>query len=180
MSRIKDLTYYIASADTNGSEIESSDAFKGEITSVTRSGGEIVTNTEPAHGGDITIDEPRGQFEVTLDLAPTEDTDMDWTSFWLGEDPDEDSTLSDTAYSSSIEPEKKVLFVEARLSDDSHQTIGYNNCTVNIENDEDADDIRRNTATFVTSARGKDGSPNVVKQALDVESFDDWDSFTAS
>jgi len=172
MAAIDNLKIYITSAGTNGSSVTTSEQYRGQITSVDQSGGEIETEVTNAFGGDIKIKQPRSDISVDIEVTPSETTDNEWASFLFGEDG-----TNTGSFTSAVEAEDKALFFEFNV-DGTQQTIALNNCTVNTnDNSQEADGVRERSLTFSATATDVDGYPNKVIYPGAVTTMPDWTTF---
>lgn len=168
----KDTKIYIVDTGTAPSDLADSDLFKGEITEVSDSGAEREQETTQTFGGQITRTQPRTEIELSMEITPAQDTEIDWVSFFFGED-----TSNTGYYTSALEPKDKDVYIEASDSNDT-TTHGYRNLqAVSEEMSHPADDVRTMSLTFNTSPQTQDGSPNYAFGDDTATNFPAWDTF---
>lgn len=180
MSRIDNIKIYIDEAGTAASSIDTSNVFDGQITSVSRSGGEESVESEAAFNGFIRNKPPRSIIEWSMDLAPTEGNDVDWTSFLYGEDTDVGST--DPVYTSSISPSDKLVVIEEYSEGGIVGTHVLDNASVTSPDEtNDATDVKRRSLTFSAAPQTEDGSPNYSYHSnVDVSGLTDLSTLSSS
>lgn len=178
MARIDNIKIYIEDAGTAASSIDTSNVFNGQITSVSRGGGEESVESEAAFNGFIRNKPPRSIIEWDMDLAPTEGNDVDWTSFLYGEDTDAGTT--NPVYTSSISPKDKLVVIEEYSEDVVVGTHVLDNASVtNADETNDATDVKRRSLTFRAAPQTEDGMPNYsYHEGADVSSLIDLTTLT--
>jgi hypothetical protein len=178
MARIDNIKIYIEDAGTAASSIDTTNVFDGQITSVSRSGGEESVESEAAFNGFIKNKPPRSIIEWSMDLAPTDGNDVDWTSFLYGEDTGAGTT--DPVYTSSISPTDKLVVIEEYSEGSVIGTHVLDNASVTSPDEtNDATDVKRRSLTFSAAPQTESGMPNYsYHSGVDVESLPDLTTLT--
>lgn len=155
----EDVKIYIAAANTNGSALASSNIVAGEITSHGFSGGNRERTSDPAFGGYIQTRSPRGDFELTMDIAPklsgTASTDDRWDLYKFG-----------TTGLSTGEEQALAIFIQ-RNNGSSYKTTAFNNAYVTSwEPSHDAGEYEKGSVTFTIAPETDTGAANIKTSAL--------------
>jgi len=164
------VTIYVVSADVDGSDVASSDAVNGEITSHNLTGGNQDVESVPAFGGFIDKRKPREQFELQMEVIPKISTTASITDRW-------DIFKYGTTGKSTGEAAAYAIFIEAYDTEtSSYKTSGFNNCKMtNWEPSHDADDNMGGSATFKFSPETDTGAANLATSSLaKSDAFFNW------
>lgn len=150
---------FIAAADTDGSNLASSDQIKGEITNHGMTGGNRTRDSEPAFGGFIVTRSPRGDFVLSMDVTPkltgTAATDDRWDIFKYG-----------TTGASTGEEVGYAIFI-SRLKNGAWKTSAFNNAFVsNWEPSHNAAENEKGTVEFTIAPETDLGVANIKTSAL--------------
>ena len=164
----EDVKIYIVAADVNGSALASSDEVKGEITSHGFSGGNRERTSDPAFGGYIQTRSPRGDFEISMDIAPkltgTASTDDRWDLMKFG------STGASTGEEGAY-----AIFIQRQNSSGSKTTAFNNAYVTSWEPSHDAGEYEQGSVTFTIAPETSLGAANIKTSALAASSaFFNW------
>jgi len=142
---------YIAPADTDGSALASSDVASSHITNFKESGGEKDVESQPTFGGgNIDIEKPRAQFEVSFDMI------------YLWDDADKfDEYRFGTGLTSATDGTAKAIFLA--WTDGTNEYVrAYNNALVtSLEPEQDAGEYMKGTIVFKLSSTDSSAAANV-------------------
>ena len=147
----EEATIYIVASSTAASTLASSDAVQAEVTNFSQSGGEEdVESRKVFGGGNIDLQKPREQIEVSFDvILRYGDDSTKWDSYIWG------SGLT----SAGDSPQKAIYiqFTDGTL----YYSKGFRNAKgISFEPDVAADDLVSGTVNFKLSPTDADGNAN--------------------
>ena len=153
------VSIYIVPADTDGSDLASSDIIKGEITSHNLTGGTQDVESVPAFGGFIDKEKPREQFEISMDVVPKISAVAGETDRW-------DIYKYGATGASSGQGGDYAIFIAA-VDGSNYKTTAINNARVTSwEPSHSADDNSAGSITFKFSPEDGVGAANLKTSAL--------------
>jgi len=167
-----DTKIYITDTGNDPSTLSDSDIVTGSITEINTSGGEREQETIHTFGGDIVIEQPRGEISLDMEVTPSQEDESTFINYFYGED-----STNTGVYTSATDPTDKAVYIEA---DDGTNvtTHAFNQLqATSFDVDQGADGERTISLTFNTSPETQDGSPNYVWTNDSASNLPTWDSY---
>ena len=156
-----DVNIYIVSANTAGSAIASSDKITTDVTNFNLTGGSKEVEQQALFGNAfLSIEKPRDQYELSLDVIPKTDYPVRYEALLMG------GSLTSTSCESSTEPLAKKIFIEM-LSGTSYKTMAINNCKgVTFEPEMGSEEYLKGSIKFKFSPTTDAGASNYKVAAV--------------
>jgi hypothetical protein len=167
---------YIVDAGTASSALATTDIFKGDIKSYSKSGGENDVESDPVFGGFVNKEKPISQVELAFEIIPLLDTGKveRWDAMAYSEDV-ANAGIYTMASETSTQADTKMIVIEAGNATDGFKTIAYNNCFVTVlDLEHNADDNRTYNMTLKFSPTDDNGVSNFMTSDLAATAMPAW------
>lgn len=155
---------YIGDAGTTGVELAvTAGAIVGQIKNYDKSGGEKDVESDPVFGGFVDKEKPVSQFELSLEIIPSLDTDASLFDAMIYASDSTNSGYYTSSSKTALQPTDKVVVIEANDGEGNEKTTAWNNCNVTVlDISHNADDNRSYNMTLKLAPETSDGQPNFM------------------
>lgn len=150
----------------------------GQILSVSKTGGEVDSESVPVFGGFVDKEKPASQFELEFSIVPAlESSSFEWETLAYNLD----STSGTAVYTSkNVALSDRAVFIQGN-SGSTYKSWGFNNCNVVVlDQEHPADDNATQTLRLKFSPTTESGRPNLQYSKQAAPSLTAWSSLTTS
>jgi hypothetical protein len=163
------IKIYIAPVDTNATDLQATNLYKGTISSYSQSGGERAKEAVPLFGGYIDEEAPRDTVTLEFEIVPDISKVNEWHSLAYNVD-----SGNAGVYTMSGAPADKTVFIEAKRGS-NYSTVAYNNVTVQVmEMEHDSTGNRTYNLNLSFIPQTSDGVSNIMIKDTALTTLPAW------